>query len=215
MSSTAHALAQKVWDYHQLNHTLVPSDGLFVLCSNDLRVAEYAAELYLQGYAPWIAFSGGVGALTEGLFDCSEAEVFAAVAQDMGVPKEAIYIEPASTNTGENIRFTRTLLEDKGLSAERLILVQKPFMERRAYATCQRLWPEQAVIVTSPRISLDDYPNESLTYAEVINVMVGDLQRVMDYPQKGFSVKQDVPIDVLSAYEKLVGLGFDGHLIQS
>ena len=41
-------LAQKLRDYHLMHHTIVSADVIFVLCSNDLRVAEYAADLYLQ-----------------------------------------------------------------------------------------------------------------------------------------------------------------------
>ena len=50
-------LARKIWDYHHLNHTLEKTDIILALGSNDLRVAEYAAELYLQGWAPLLLFS--------------------------------------------------------------------------------------------------------------------------------------------------------------
>src|SRR5215210_4287450 len=90
-------LAQTVWDYHHLNHKLEKADLILALGSNDLRVAEHAAELYLQGYAPLLMFSGNVGALTRGRFAKSEAETFAEIAVEKGVPREAILIEPEST----------------------------------------------------------------------------------------------------------------------
>ncbi|GAB3526784.1 YdcF family protein [Photobacterium alginatilyticum] len=213
MASQVHSLAKKVWNYHLLNDQLEKSDCIFVLCSNDIRVAEYAAKLYLDGYAPYIVFSGGVGELTSGMFSESEAEAFALVAADMGVPKESILIEPQSTNTGENILFTKVLLEDKGLDPKTLILVQKPFMERRTYATFMQQWPGKQVMVTSPPISFDEYPNELLTYSDVINVMVGDLQRIKDYPALGYSMPQHIPDDIWQAFESLVELGFNEHLI--
>lgn len=215
MASQVHSLAKKVWNYHLLNDQLEKSDCIFVLCSNDIRVAEHAARLYLDGYAPYIVFSGGVGELTSGMFSGSEAEAFALVAADMGVPKESILIEPQSTNTGENILFTKALLEDKGLDPTTLILVQKPFMERRSYATFMQQWPGKQVMVTSPPISFDEYPNELLTYSDVINVMVGDLQRIKDYPALGYSMPQDIPDDVWQAFESLVELGFNEHLINT
>ena len=215
MASKVHSLASKVWDYHLLNHSLEKSDCIFVLCSNDVRVAEHAAQLFLDGYAPYIVFSGGVGKLTRGLFSGSEAEYFARIAEDMGVPKESILIEPASTNTGENVQFTRALLESKGLEPQRLLLVQKPFMERRSYATVMKLWPDKQVRVSSPALCFDEYPNEQLSYGDVINVMLGDLQRIRDYPAKGYSIPQDIPDDVWQAFEALVGLGFDEHLIDA
>ncbi|MCW8329948.1 YdcF family protein [Photobacterium sp. SDRW27] len=213
MATRVHSLAQKIWDYHLLNNALEKSDCLFVLCSNDVRVAEHAAKLFLEGYAPYIVFSGGVGELTQGLFACSEAESFAQIAVDMGVPEECILIEPRSTNTGENVEFTRALLEDKGLDPLRLILVQKPFMERRTYATVMQQWPGKLLTVTSPPLSFDEYPNEQLSYCDVINVMLGDLQRIKLYPEQGYSIPQEIPDEVWLAFESLVALGFNEHLI--
>ncbi|PSW19949.1 YdcF family protein [Photobacterium sanctipauli] len=213
MASLIHTLALKVWDYHHLDHSLEKSDCIFVLCSNDTRVAERAAQLYLQGYAPFIVFSGGVGELTQNLFSGSEAEAFANIAIDLGVPETAILVEPHSTNTGQNVEFTRALLEQKGLNPDTFILVQKPFMERRTYATFMKQWPGKQAIVTSPQISFDDYPNDQITYSDVINVMLGDLQRIDAYPARGFSIEQDIPQDVWQAFEQLVHHGFNEHLI--
>jgi hypothetical protein len=70
-------LSQKIWDYHHLNHKLEKSDVILALGSNDLRVAEYAADLYLQGWAPLLALSGNAGALTRERFNKPEAELFA------------------------------------------------------------------------------------------------------------------------------------------
>ncbi|UTV30209.1 YdcF family protein [Photobacterium atrarenae] len=215
MTTPVHTQAQIVWDYHLLNHPLEKGDCLLVLCSNDIRVAEYAAQLFLEGYAPFILFSGGVGPLTEDLFERSEAEAFAQIAADMGVPEHCILIEPQSTNTGENIQFSRALLEEKGLDPDRMIVVQKPFMERRSYATMMRLWPDKSVVVTSPPLSFDDYPNEQLSYSDVINVMVGDLQRLMHYALLGYAVPQDIPTHVSQAFQSLVALGFNEHLLES
>lgn len=105
--------AKIIWDYHHMNDVLVKSDCIFVLCSMDTRVAERAAELYQQGYAPYILFSGGIGKLTKDIFDKPEAEVFADVAMKLGIPKEAILIENKSTNTGENVIFSKQLLQEK------------------------------------------------------------------------------------------------------
>jgi hypothetical protein len=53
-----------------------------------------------------------------------EAERFARIAMSLNVPRESILIEAHSTNTGENIAFTKTLLADKGLNPQRFIIVQ-------------------------------------------------------------------------------------------
>ena len=209
-------LAQKIWDYHHLNHKLEKSDVILALGSNDLRVAEYAAGLYLQGWAPLLMFSGNAGALTRERFNKPEAEMFAEIALKKGVPESAILIEAESTNTGENVVFSRRLLESKGGHSEKgpdsLILAQKPYMERRAYATFMNFWPGKQVIAASPPIPFSDYPTEELPKDLVINVMVGDLQRIRIYPSLGFQIEQEIPSEVWLAFERLVELGYDKHL---
>jgi uncharacterized SAM-binding protein YcdF (DUF218 family) len=206
--------ARKLWDYHHMHHTPADSDCILALGSHDLRVADRAAELYLAGWAPILLFSGGLGYLTKGIWKDPEADQFARIALDHGVPAEAIFIENKSTNTGENILFTRQLLEEKGLHPHRFLLVQKPYMERRSYATFKKQWPGMDLLVTSPQMAFEDYPNEDIPMERVINAMVGDLQRIRLYPAKGFQIPQEIPDDVWAAFEKLVGWGFDKHLVK-
>jgi uncharacterized SAM-binding protein YcdF (DUF218 family) len=206
-------LAQKLWDYHRLNQSLEKSDCILVLGSHDLRVAERGAELYLKKWAPLIIFSGGLGNLTKDIWDETEAEKFATVAQKMGVPKNNILIENKSTNTGENILFTQQLLREKNLDFQSFIVVQKPYMERRSYATFKKHWPDKKMIVTSPQIPFLDYPNEEISLEKVISIMVGDLQRIKIYPDKDFQIFQEIPTDVWKAYEQLIEQGYDKHLV--
>ena len=207
-------LAQKLWDYHHMNQQLEKADCILVLGSHDLRVAERGAELYSQGYASLIIFSGGLGRLTKEIWRESEAEKFAEIAEKIKVPKEAMLIENKSSNTGENILFAQKLLEEKGLNPESFIVVQKPYMERRTYATFKKQWPGKEFTVTSPQMSFEEYPNNEIPLENVINIMVGDLQRIKIYPEKGFQITQEIPDDVWQAYEKLVGLGFDKQLVK-
>lgn len=206
------SLAQQLWDYHHRNDTLIKSDCILALGSHDLRVAERAAELYLRGWAPLIIMSGGLGNFTKDWTE-KEADRFAAVAIEKGVPEKDILIENKSTNTGENILFTQKLLEEKGLDLQSFIVVQKPYMERRSYATFKKQWPGKDIIVTSPQISFEDYPSPEIPIERVINIMVGDLQRIKIYPEKGFHIYQEIPSAVWQAFEKLVALGFDKHLV--
>jgi uncharacterized SAM-binding protein YcdF (DUF218 family) len=137
----------------------------------------------------------------------------------MGVPAEQILIENRSSNTGENVRFTRQLLHDRGIDPGRFILVQKPYMERRTYATFKKVWPGKDAIVTSPQVGFDDYlarySHESLSADDVICIMVGDLQRIRLYPARGFQIEQPIPPDVWAAFEELVSLGYDAHLVRA
>jgi len=207
-------LAQHLWDYHHVNHSLEKADCILALGSHDLRVAERATELYLQGWALLVIMSGGLGNFTKEMWTEKEADKFAAIAIKKGVPENAILIENKSTNTGENILFTQKLLEEKNLDLKSFIVVQKPYMERRSYATFKKLWPEKKLIVTSPQISFEEYPTPEIPMEKVINIMVGDLQRIKLYPERGFQIYQEIPGDIWKAYEKLVAFEFDKHLMR-
>jgi uncharacterized SAM-binding protein YcdF (DUF218 family) len=219
MDDRIRALAGKVWDYHHVDHQLSHGDVILVLCSHDKVVAARGAELFLEGWAPLLIFAGGLGAITRHLWREPEADQFARIAIEMGVPKDRILVENRSTNTGENVLFTKQLLAEKGLDPQTFIVVQKPYMERRSYATFRKVWPEKQVRVTSPRRSLDEYlrecSNDELSPDDVIAIMVGDLQRIRLYPAKGFQIPQEIPDDVWRAYEELVGAGYDKYLISS
>ncbi|MDP4216352.1 MAG: YdcF family protein [Bacteroidota bacterium] len=204
--------ARILWDYHHMGHTPEKSDTILVLGSHDLRVAECGAGLWLQGLAPWLILSGGLGNVTRGIWAEPEADRFAAIAYKMGVPPDAILIENRSTNTGENILFTRRLLQERSMDPRSFLLVQKPYMERRSYATFKRQWPDKQLLVTSPRIPFEEYPTEEIPMARVIEIMVGDLQRIRYYPGKGFQIPQLIPDEVWNAYERLVAKGFSRHL---
>jgi uncharacterized SAM-binding protein YcdF (DUF218 family) len=207
-------LAQVLWDYHTLNQPLEKSDCILTLGSYDTIVAKRSAELYQQGLAPLLIFSGKSAGWTE-KWPLSEARTFANIAIACGVPKDHILIEERSTNTGENIEFTKQLLADANLDPQRFIIVQKPYMERRAYTTFKKRWPEKDILVTSPQLPMEEYFKASDVPTEyIINGMVGDLQRIKEYPARGFSIPQEIPDHVWSAYTKLIEKGYTTRLIK-
>lgn len=79
-------LAKILWEYHHMHHEPEKSECILALGSHDLRVAERAAELYLQGWAPLIIFSAGLGNLTKGVWTEPEADQFERIAVKRGVP---------------------------------------------------------------------------------------------------------------------------------
>ncbi|KAL7923111.1 DUF218 domain-containing protein [Trichoderma austrokoningii] len=213
-TTKVHQDATLVYNYHRMKMPLHPADAIFCLCSLDTRIAAHAAQLHLDGLAPYLIFSGDSGALTKGLFAEPEAVVFAAIAREMGVPADRIIVEPRARNTGENVRFTHDLLREKGLEFKNLVLVQKPYMERRTYATFRKQWPDEttAFTVSSPALSFDEYPDASNPRDLVTSIMVGDLIRIREYPARGFQIEQEIPDEVWEAGQRLVEAGFDKHL---
>ena len=205
---------QTLWDYHNLSMELKKTDVIIALGSHDDRVAKYASHLILQEYAPILVTTGGFGKITKDTLKESEGSRFAKIAQKMGVPPEKILIEETSTNTGENLLNSKKLLERAGLSPQSAILVTKPYMRRRAYATAMKQWPEVDWIVSSPNITLDRYATQNVDTETMINLMVGDLQRIAIYPQKGFQIKQDIPNKVWESYHFLCAAGYNSFLIK-
>lgn len=214
VNQEARNLAKVLWDYHCVDVDPTPSDFILALGSHDSRVASRAAELMLQGLAPLLVTSGGLGKVTSGMWVQNEGERFAEIAVAAGVPAHQIMIEPEARNTGDNITKTRDLLERNNIKVSTGILVTKPYMMRRAYAAAAKQWADVEWQVAAPKLSLDEYPDQDVTEIAMIELMVGDLQRMEIYATKGFQIPQDIPSDVWDAYNQLVALGFDRFVIR-
>jgi uncharacterized SAM-binding protein YcdF (DUF218 family) len=207
--------AQLIWDYHQMGHDPRPCDAGIGLGSHDLGVATLAADLYHAGLFPVLVFTGANSPTTLDRFPRGEAVHYAEQAMALGVPRHAIIIEPEAANTGQNITRSRQALADAGISPGSVMLISKPYIQRRAYATARKLWPEVTVVCVSEDLTLDDYLKQMGDGKLVIDMLVGDLQRVIDYPARGFAISQEVPADVDGAYRRLVAAGFDSRLAGS
>ncbi len=200
--------AQILWEYHNTGTPLAAADAIIGLGSYDLRVADRCAELFLTGLAPRIVFAGATGNWTSGLYASSEAQAFAERAIALGVPTEAISVEPESTNIAENIRFVRALVPD----AERLIWVTKPQTRRRVSATLMVNWPEVISMIAAPEHDLVAQPTDHHPFEALISEMVGDVWRMVAYAQKGYQASQPLPPAVRTAFDTLVAAGFTHHL---
>jgi uncharacterized SAM-binding protein YcdF (DUF218 family) len=207
--------AKILWDYHNVT-TALPSTVDFVLAmgSHDDRVAHHAAQLMLDGRAPRLITSGGFGKVTAGTNSEPEGERFKQIAVADGVRPESIVVEAAAANTGDNITLTRSLLEKQGLSCQTSILVTKPYMKRRALATATKQWPDVTWWASAPDISFESYPTDEVPERRMIELMVGDLQRIDVYAEQGFQSPQQIPVEVWECYHNLVTLGYDKYVIR-
>jgi uncharacterized SAM-binding protein YcdF (DUF218 family) len=206
--------ANLIWEYHRMHHTLRPVDVGVGLGSHDLGVATFAAQLYQQRLFPTLVFTGGQSRSTAARFPRGEAVHYREHAMELGVPDSAVLVEPRAANTGQNIEFTRELLADHGVAVDSVLLISKPYMERRAFATCQKVWPEVEVICASEQIELVDYIDRIGDPVLVLDMIVGDLQRVIEYPAFGFAVEQEVPDNVRTAFERLINAGYTRRLMR-
>lgn len=205
--------AQLIWDHHRMHHEVRPADVAIGLGSHDLGVPAFCAELYRAGLFPTLVFSGGSNPTAPARFPRGEAVHFREHALALGVPANAVLLEPGARNTGQNITLSRQVLAAAGITPKTVLLVSMPYMERRAYATARKVWPEVDVICASAPLEFDDYLKTIGDEQLVVHQLVGDLQRVIEYPRLGFAIEQDVPEDVLAAYTSLIDDGFTSRLL--
>ncbi len=207
---------QVLWDYLGMHQEPRQADCIVGFGNFNDNIARRAAELYRRGFAPRILFTGGLGRNTLGLLPEPEAVRFARVAAGCGVPAEAMIREERSTNTAENICFTKALLESMGLPCARILGVHQPFMERRITAAMGVYWPEAEFTVTSPQVTaaeyLTDAKRQGLTENAAISVIVGDFQRLDLYARKGYQLPQEIPDAAWDAFHRLVAMGYDRQL---
>ena len=203
--------AATLWDYLAALRQRPASDAIVVCCSYDLRVADYACELYRAGIAPRLVFSGNTGNWTRHLWSEPEAHVFRERALAAGVLADAISIEVRSTNFGENIRFSRELLPD----ARRVLFVTKPNSVLRVALTIPIQWPGIEPTVDAPPLKFPDEVSNVVGILGVIEEMVGDVQRIMEYPALGYQAPHALPHEIETAWQALVAAGFTGHMLPS
>ncbi|WP_374214006.1 YdcF family protein [Streptomyces sp. A3M-1-3] len=204
---------QLLWDYQLMGHDPRPCSVAISLGSHDLGVADTTVDLYRRGMMPLIVFTGATSRTTRERMPRGEAVHYRERALELGVPASAVLVEPHARNTGENIRFSRSLLEESGVEVSSVLLVSKPYEERRAYATARKLWPTVEFVSTSAPMTLSEYADSIGDARLVIDMLVGSLQRLLIYPEQGFMISQEVPEDVIAAYERLCAQGFTSRLV--
>ncbi|NEC25234.1 YdcF family protein [Streptomyces sp. SID8111] len=205
--------AQVLWDFQLMKHEPRPCSVAIGLGSHDLGVADTTADLYHRGFAPLIVFTGATSRTTQDRMPRGEAEHYRERAIELGVPASAILVEPQARNTGENIRFSRALLAEQSVDVSSVLLVSKPYEERRAYATARKLWPEVEIVSASTPMSFGEYVEAIGDARLVVDMLVGAQQRLLVYPREGFMISMDVPTAVTAAYKRLWAAGFTSRLI--
>lgn len=206
--------AKLIYDFHSLTKTTEKCDFILATGSQDLRPALKASQLYLEGKAGLIVCSGGFGKITKNIWETTEAEKYFNICIENGVPEQNIVVENESGNSGENFLFSKELLKRKNLSVKKGIIVSKSYLSRRQLATGQKQWPEIEWYTEPPRISFEDYANDENELENMINLMVGDLQRLAVYYDMGYQTYVEIPGVIKEAYAYLVDRGYTRELLE-
>lgn len=189
-----------------------PVDLVLAMGGSDLGVAATAARAFFEKQARWLVCTGGFGKDTAKLLPEPEAVLYAKRCIQAGVPEDRIWVESRSTNSGENFRFARDLLAEHGIRPRTGAVASKPYMAKRAWATAAKQWPEVRWTVVYQQVGLAEYLEQADDPATVLNLMVGDLQRLRLYAGN-FQQPVEVPDPVWAAYERLAADGYDRFVI--
>jgi len=207
--------AKILYEFHSAcDNVPIKADIIIALGSHDIRVADYAAELYKKGYAQLVVCTGGLGKITDGLWSNPEAVVFANRCIELGVPENKIIMETEAKNTGDNFTLSKKLLTKLNIFPKTGLIVCKPYMAKRAWATGTKQWSEVQWVPTPQQISFENYLSDDTPLEREINVMVGDLQRLKVYAEKAYQAPVEVPDEIWRAYERLVADGYDEFVIK-
>jgi uncharacterized SAM-binding protein YcdF (DUF218 family) len=126
------------------------------------------------------------------------------------IPPEKIILEDKSTNTGENIQFTLSLLAlnySEFLapnSIKKLIIVANAYRQRRVWLTCRKYLKDVELINSPPITSFENELKMFEIAGENLNShLINELERIKTYPAKGFIENSEIPDEILEPYEKL------------
>ena len=194
-----------IWDYMVLDEDFPKCDLIIGCGCQSLTIPITCANLYKQGYADKIIFAGGLGKITKYHFKKAEAEMYKEIAIQEGVPEEKIWIENKSTNTGDNFRFSKKIIDEENWNIKNILIVHNKFSERRTLSAAKAIIKDKELYITSAKVSFDDFI-QSLQNKEEKRI-------IKIFPQFGWQIKQEVPQEVQNAYRKLKSMGFDEFVI--
>ena len=211
--------AETLWDFHSKPNSLlsffsphINYDVSIGLGSYDTDVAVHCANLLITGRAGHIIVTGSKGNWTSHLSGITEAQVFEEVLLKMEVAPANISLESKATNIGENLEYSLVLANNLGFQSA--IFVTKSQTLMRLETTLQKKNTFSQYAVSSHQKSFKQAVSQfGLSF--IANEMVGDLERIIEYPKLGFSAPIEVPNTVKLAYSNLRANGFTKHSLIS
>lgn len=183
------AFLDQITEFVFAEHKLEQADIIFIPGSGHPQLAEEAARLYHQGWAPWILPSGRYSITTgkfSGVLDKQECyqgsyetewDFLSQVLQEKGVPGTAILKEDRATYTYENAIYSRQVTDGMGLEIKKAILCSKPYHARRCLLYYQLLYPDTRFMVYPIKDSKIQRDNWFLT-EEGTRLVFGELERM-------------------------------------
>lgn len=163
------------------------ADIIFVPGNGYPQMAEHAANLWKEGYAPYVLPSGrysvltgafaGVQAFQEKYNEAYETEweFLKTVLVKNGVDEQAVLKEDQATYTYQNAIFSREVTDRAGLQIRRAIICCKAQHARRCRMYYQLLYPETEILICPSVVDIsrkDWYQSE-----KGIEEVLGEVER--------------------------------------
>jgi len=152
-------IIKEISDFIFIEDSLTCADAILIPGGSFPELPERAAELWHEGYAPLIVPSGmysvklgrfaGVKSKADryrGTY-ITECDFYSDVLLQNGVKSDAIICEDRSGCTAENARFTRRMLDERGISLQKAIICCKGFHARRCLMFYQFSFPETEFMI--------------------------------------------------------------------
>lgn len=201
--------AKTLWDFLCEDKSRAKCDLIVACGSYDLRVCDYACELLKNGFANKLIVSGNTGNWTKFLWSAAEADIFYDRALEQGILPSSIIIENKATNLSENVLFSCQLMPH----VKNIIFITKPNTVKRLHLSIAMSHPNIHYFVDAPSFEFPWGVSNAVGVLGLIEEMVGDLHRIIEYPKKGFQKSCEIPFEVIESWKYLISEGFNRHLI--
>ncbi|WP_186647536.1 YdcF family protein [Fluviispira vulneris] len=201
--------AKILWDFLCAGKSRAQSDLIVACGSYDLRVCDFACSLLKEGYAEKLVFSGNTGNWTKHLWNRSEAEIFYERALELNLPANKIFREEKATNLAENIIFSTRQFPD----AKNILFITKANTVRRLRLSIPKHNLNISFYVDAPEFEFPWGVSNTIGIFGLIDEMVGDLHRIIEYPKSEYQLECIIPNEVIAAWEYLISKKFDRHLL--
>ena len=140
-------------------------------------------------------------AVNEGLFTLegdngfwSEATIMKRMLVQLGVPPNRIWCEDGSGSTKENVQKSLGVLERVRFHPRSVILMAKPLLQRRSFATAKRWFPSDVRVMSYP-YTRPQFPATMDQSALEWNggIALAELELLEDYAKRGDIVPVKIP----------------------
>ncbi len=136
---------KKITNYIFLKSNQQRTDLALVFGTRHQEAIDKAFELYCDGLVPKILVSGGINRITRE----NEAKEIGDKLIQRGVKKDDVILESKSTNTLENVLFSKQIIDEKiGFNKiKKIIAVVKHYHSRRALMTLKKHFPKTVELI--------------------------------------------------------------------